>query len=81
MLTATNPDQQVILRRFLSNWRNPINHLPQLVSVDMAWTILLNELGFTRKPNDLATFRYYRNLYSQQILTLYRRKSFESIAV
>ena len=75
MLLATNPDEKIILSKFLRNWRSTSNNLPALVSVDMAWTILLNEIGIYRKPVDPITFNYYRELYSNVITNLYRRRT------
>jgi len=73
MLTCTHPSQQTLRQRFLTNWRKPTNHLPALVSVDMAWTILLNELRIPRKPVDQVTYHHYHMLYAKQIVAMFRQ--------
>jgi hypothetical protein len=75
MLLTTNTDEKNILSKFLRNWRSRNNSLPALVSVDMAWTILLNQMGIYRKPVDITTFNHYRELYSDDILRLYKRRA------
>lgn len=73
MLTYSNTEQRQILQRFLTRWRRFDNNLPTMLSVHMAWSILLHRINQRTADTTDFTFNYYNKTFGDLVMRLYQR--------